>query len=376
MNKEDFFETAKEQSIVKATIVSKYFGAWAHVIVSTMKRSNKEDQRIAFIDLFSGPGLYKDGTESTPLLVLKQAIEKPDIRDRLVAIFNDKEPENVHALRNAIDSLPGVKALKYKPTLSNLEVDEGIIPEFEKIRFVPSLLFVDPFGHKGLSIRLIKSVLKDWGCDCIFFFNYNRVNMALNNPQFNERIDLLFGKTKAAELCAALEICPPSYREFEILEKLTAALQEVGVKYVLPFCFKNEHGTKTNHHLIFASKAFEGYDIMKGIMAKESSASTQGVPSFEYSPVDKRCPLLFEYTRPLDELEQQLLSYFAGRELTVSQIYREHSIGRPYVRSNYKGVLRKLLDDGKIKAEHPSGSIKKGTMPDQVKIKFPAQTKR
>ena len=63
---------------------------------------------------------------------------------------------------------------------------------------------------------------------------------------------------------------------------------------VLPFGFTNERGTRTSHHLIFVSKHFKGYEIMKGVMASESSSSTQGVPSFRYNPADARFPLLFD----------------------------------------------------------------------------------
>jgi hypothetical protein len=95
----------------------------------------------------------------------------------------------------------------------------------------------------------------------------------------------------------------PAERELTIVEELSEALQEMGGKYVLPFCFSNEKGTRTSHYLIFVSKHFKGYEIMKEVMAKESSSANQGISSFEYCPADARQPLLFELSRPLDELE-------------------------------------------------------------------------
>ena len=71
----------------------------------------------------------------------------------------------------------------------------------------------------------------------------------------------------------------PSEGELAIVEEIANALTELGAKYVLPFCFKNAYGTRTSHHLIFATKNFRGYDIMKGIMGRQSSAADQGVPS-------------------------------------------------------------------------------------------------
>src|SRR5436190_1804539 len=70
---EHFFEEQKEQSQVKTAIVTKYFWAWAKVITSVLARG-KNDQRIAYVDLFAGPGRYEDGAKSTPLLILEQAI--------------------------------------------------------------------------------------------------------------------------------------------------------------------------------------------------------------------------------------------------------------------------------------------------------------
>jgi hypothetical protein len=72
-----FFNETTEQSTIKAKIVSDYFWAWAKVIIQTVKKSQRN--RIAYIDLFAGPGRYKDGTKSTPLLVLEKAIQEPDM---------------------------------------------------------------------------------------------------------------------------------------------------------------------------------------------------------------------------------------------------------------------------------------------------------
>jgi len=48
-----FFEEQQEQSLVKSTIVAKYFDVWANVIISTQKRYPKHSQKIAYIDLFA-----------------------------------------------------------------------------------------------------------------------------------------------------------------------------------------------------------------------------------------------------------------------------------------------------------------------------------
>ena len=81
----DFFEDQAEQSRVKAEIVVSYFQAWAAIMV-------KMADRIPYIDLYAGPGRYKTGDKSTPLVILERAIASPDLSRRLVSIFNDADP--------------------------------------------------------------------------------------------------------------------------------------------------------------------------------------------------------------------------------------------------------------------------------------------
>jgi three-Cys-motif partner protein len=369
-----FFEESTEQSQVKATIVSKYFWAWANVI---MPSATVRSKKIAYVDLFSGPGRYKDGTKSTPLLVLERAIQDPKMRGMLVAVFNDVNGDSSQSLQKAIDEVPNIGSLKYKPKVYNEEVGDNIVKKLEGMRLVPTLFFIDPWGYKGLSLRLINSVLKDWGCDCILFFNYNRINMGLQNPAVKEHMDSLFGEQRADELRRELEQLNFQERELTIVEAIGKALQEMGGKYVLPFCFKNEAGTRTSHHLILVTKHIRGYEIMKEIMAKESSNTQQGVPTFEYNPASLKYPLLFELSRPLDDLGDMLLRQFAGRTMTMANVYNQHHVGRPYIKANYKAVLVKLESEGKIGANPPADQRRrvkgKLTFADNVEVMFAAR---
>jgi three-Cys-motif partner protein len=113
------------------------------VIIATQKKY-VGDQKIAYIDLFSGPGRDNAGTKSTPLLVLETAISDPGMRDRLITIFNDKNSRNSRSLEEAIAALPGIESLKYKPVVMNEDIGTEIVATFDKMKFVPTLFFVDP----------------------------------------------------------------------------------------------------------------------------------------------------------------------------------------------------------------------------------------
>ncbi|NCR74485.1 MAG: three-Cys-motif partner protein TcmP [Microcystis aeruginosa K13-06] len=373
MTENSFFNEQKEQSLIKARIVEKYFWAWAKVIISKVKGSSSV-QKIAYVDLFAGAGRYKDGSKSTPVKVLETAIADPDMRNMLVSIFNDADVENVNSLQQAIDSIPGIENLKYRPQISKYEVGEDIVKTFQSMKLVPTLLFVDPWGYKGLSLQLVNSVVKDWGCDCIFFFNYNRINMGLNNDAVKEHINALFGQVRADQLRERLKTLTPQERELTVVEYICEALKEMGRKYVLPFRFRHEMGNRTSHHLIFVSKHPKGYEIMKEIMAKESSEQTQGVPSFEYNPATLQQPLLFELTRPLDQLESMLLDNFSGKTMTMAEIYDQHHLGKPYIKKNYKTALSNLESQGKVTVHSPEDKKRrKGTFADDLKVTFPVK---
>ena len=120
------------------------------------------------------------------------------------------------------------------------------------------------------------------------------------------------------------------------------------------------------------SKGFKGYEIMKEIMARECSAEEQGVPSFEYNPVDARLAgrqqLLFQLSRPLDGLGKVLLVEFAGQTLTMQRIYEQHNVDRPYIKKNYKEVLTKLEATCNITAS----THRRDTFADTVRVTFPA----
>jgi three-Cys-motif partner protein len=348
----DFFDEITEQSEVKTEIVRKYFWIWAKIIANQVKKYGGTE--IRYVDLFAGRGRYKDGTPSTPILILERAISDPIISQFLAAKFNDEDSKKAQSLQNEIEKLPGINLLKHKPVVRNFIVDNTLAPRFKRWN-IPTLFFLDPWGYKGISLELIKAVLRPWGCDCIFFFNYNRINQHLSNPKFVNNMNEFFGKERAERLRAVLPGKKPEERQSLIITEMKAALAELGGKYNIEYYFKDESGKKTSHFLIFASKNPLGYDKMKEVMASESTSADQGVASFGFNPVDdEKSGKLFDLFTPIDDLAGMLQADFAGRTLTVKDIYQEHSVGRGFTFKNYQDALKKLERDGNIITDPPA----------------------
>ncbi|MGI8857026.1 MAG: three-Cys-motif partner protein TcmP [Thermomicrobiales bacterium] len=368
-----FFAEPREQSLIKSAIVSKYFWSWAKIMIPQARRRNIS--RIAYADLFCGPGHYDDGTKSTPLLVLEKAIAEPEMRDMLATYFNDANASHVASLESAIKSLPGIETLRHAPEFSVSEIDGSIARAFMGVRVVPTLTFIDPLGYKGVSLDLVDAVVKDWGCECILFFNYNRINMGIENQYVESLMNSLFGTERAERMREGLAVLSPSQRELTIIEEISQAFKGRGIGYVLPFRFKNDSGTRTSHYLIFLSKSPLGYGIMKEVMAGESSRETEGVASFEYCLADSRQQLLFKLSQSLDDLGNLLSIQFACQTLTMRDVFEQHNIDTPFLERNYKNALRRLESDGRILTEPPAhkrprrnGEV---TFSDKVMVTFP-----
>lgn len=365
---EDFFERASDQSRVKSEIVSKYFAAWATVILA---QSRGNSAQIAYIDLFAGPGRYDDGTPSTPLMILQEAIGNDQLRDNLATIFNDVKPEYADALQAEIERLVGIESLKYKPSVQSVKVDLVLADQFKTMNLVPSFIFVDPWGYVGLSRVLLESVVKSWGCDVAFFFNYNRINTGISNDSVAEHMDVLFGKEDADNLRDAVSGIRGFKRERLIVEAIQQAVNDGGSRYTLTYRFLHSKQKRTSHYLIFVTKNETAHNIMKGIMARASSRSPQGVATFEFDPRADAMPMLPDFETPLDDLEHGLLQRYAGQTRTMLSVFRDHNVGTRYTSPNYKSALRNLEGRGAIAADPPSDKRQANSFGNPVKVTFP-----
>ena len=150
MDTERFFNESRDQSKIKAKIVAKYFRAWATVIMATMRNPAG---RLAYVDLFGGPGQYHDGTPSTPVIVIQAALKDPKLSERLVALFNDIDNDNVLSLREAISAIPGIGNLRYQPRVENEEVGQKIGSSISANEACPDSVIRGPLGIQRVIAR-------------------------------------------------------------------------------------------------------------------------------------------------------------------------------------------------------------------------------
>ncbi len=366
MDKDKFYQRPSEASRTKQDIVATYFGAWKNVI-----KRWRTSPTLAYVDLYSGPGVYADGSHSTPLLILGQAIEDEYLARKLITIFNDDDSQLAAQLRHNIAELHGIERLQKKPEVYEYAVSEKLVRLCPKI---PTLLFADPWGYKGLSLALIKGFLSVAGSDCILFFNYRRINAGLDNQAFDEPLDAVFGATRAQELRKKLISLGPAQREETIVDEMGMALREIGAHCAIPYRFKSPTADRTSHHLLFASKHPLGCQIMRQIMNSRSSAKVQGIGNFEFSGQPQQHEqFLLPGFGPLDELGAGLARAFAGQSMTVRCLLAKEHHPTATV-ANYKAAVLQLESMGIVSVVVPGRERRRVrgalTLPDDAIVTF------
>jgi three-Cys-motif partner protein len=360
----DFFEECTDASRTKQFIVVSYFTAWASIMTKTVDIGNV----ITYLDLFSGPGTYNKGTESTPLLIMRKIIDNRVFCNQVRTIFNDMNPDYASQLDANLNSLEGVERLRFKPVVYNYEIGSDIAVSFSKQRLDPTLIFIDPCGYEGFSLDLVWSVVKDFGCDCIAFFNYNRINMHLSNDAIpREKLDAILD-CDSQQLYDELSVLSPKEREDRIIDVVKQGALAKGIDYTMEFRFKSITN-RTSHFLLFFSKSFKGYETMKDVMYKASNKDDDGVANyqFDYSRPDDQLTISFDCFNTLEDLRRSLQSDYQGQTILFDELYEEHSVGKRYVLQNYKKVLREMLLHNEISTHR----MPKSGFPLDLIITFP-----
>ncbi|MGL5712373.1 MAG: three-Cys-motif partner protein TcmP, partial [Paraclostridium sp.] len=375
--KGNFFCEARDGSVVKVEIVSKYFSTW-------IKRKKNKVDKLTYIDLYSGQGIYDDGTESTPIKIIKHCLEDDVISNKIEMIFNDMNKYTSAKLRENINNLENIEKLKYNPLVFNQKIDSRSGNEFRLDDIGDSFAFIDPFGYKGLSKNLIDKLTEIWESECLFFFNYNEINRAIRNNKVEESINDLFGyecantiRYKIDELYFESGISSQEQtaeRETIIIDEFCSQFNQEN-KFVLPFRFESEARKCTSHYLIFVTKNYISFKIMKDIMNEISTYNIDGVGSFSYIPNYNnryKNSLTYKYSiSNIEDLENMIYELeHKGKEITVKKLCRKYVINTRFTEKNIKDALKSMESKQKITVQSKHAHRRKGTMSDNNIIIF------
>jgi three-Cys-motif partner protein len=356
MKENQFFEKQTVSSKIKASIVSEYFPSYCKIIVK--KNMPKE---IRYIDLFAGPGIYEDSNASTPILIGRHCNNDEFLKQKVKMIFNDNQ-HSTTLEKNFCAEFPEGTFSK-KPHFGKSTVgDNQAISDFlaanthtGKNNESPSLLFIDPFGYKGIETKILADFLKNWGNEIFLFVNTKRIHPALENEKFEGLMKDLFPTT--------LEKIKNDRRfKSTVAERLNLIINCLGDEYqsllggqifYTAFKFQEEDSDATSHYILHITKGSRGYDLIKTTYNDFANVGTifDGVNTYTFdakkfeNPVDE----LFDLKSiNIDKLKDELCASFQNKTVSANELFEKHHTGSLYSRHHYTEALRRLVDEQKI----------------------------
>jgi three-Cys-motif partner protein len=358
MSEKAFFEQQTVSSKIKANIVSKYFPSYCRII----SRKNMP-KSIRYVDLFAGPGIYEDGNFSTPILIGKQCQKDNFLAKVVKLVFNDKE--HAESLKkNFNDQFPENTFAK-KPHFGNKTVglDDNITEFLVKDTHIdnkneyPSLLFIDPFGYKGIETSVLATFMKNWGNEIFLFVNIKRIHPALENDKFDSLMQDLFPTTLETVRKDRRYKLTTSQRINLIIQSLGMEYEKIlgGKVYYTAFKFMEEDNEATSHYILHLTKHPRGFDLVKQIYNDFANVGTvfDGVNTYTFDAkklVNETIELFDTSSINVDKLKDAILSKYSGAETNALKLFDEFQKENLYSRRHYADALRRLVNEQKLNA--------------------------
>lgn len=343
----------------KHEILRRYLQAWTPIL------TQGGFPEIMYVDGFAGPGRYSEGEDGSPVIALRAALEHRDrIRARIRFEFIERDEERADVLREIIDDLD-------TPDNFRIEVSGGetfetafeqIIASYPGRRLPPTFAFIDPFGYSDVPLSIVRDILKHTSCEVLVNFMYEEVNRFLSLPNQEGHFDSLFGTHEWRE---GRPIAEPRTRKRFLHDLYYRQLRDsAGAKYVRSFEMRNKRD-RVDYYLFYATNSIVGLSRMKDAMWK-----VDGSGDFRFSDAtNPNQAVLFGNEPNIDVLRSQLLTRFAGREVSVGEIVEFVLAETAFRKAHYRRVLKplELAEPPTIEVVDPPPTRKRGTYPDRFR---------
>jgi three-Cys-motif partner protein len=365
MSENNFFEEQTASSRVKAGIVSEYFPSYCNIIVTKHK-----PKAIRYIDLFAGPGYYKDGNPSTPILIARKCKSNVFLRENVKMYFNDNEYATL--LKNNFYKEFPSGTFTHEPYFADRTVgEEDRISDFLRKSTMnngkndfPSLLFIDPFGYKAIQTSILAQFLSFWGNEIFLFVNTKRIQPALENDKFEPLMKELFPTTLD-------QIRNNRKYKSSVAERLQLIIDSLGQEYYnilknnvyyTAFKFKEEDSDATSHYILHFTKGERGYDLIKTIYNDFANVGTifdgKNTYTFDAKKIDNKNEEFFDLDYDnINKLKEDLFIIYSNKIITAHDLFEENQPKTLYSRKHYTEALRRLVSEKRLIAKY-TDSIK------------------
>jgi three-Cys-motif partner protein len=338
----------KDHSKAKVKLLGEYLTRYLNVI------SNDGYTTDIFIhDMFSGPGIYEDGGNGSPAVILEKikeayssntsrGVDMPNIHCR----FNDKDSNNVKRLKDNIQakSLHSSNFGKIEYTNFDYEAEVSNLAEgIKHLKSQKAFIFIDPYGYSMIRPEPIKELLQNRKTEVLLWLPIQQMY------RFSEKGTPAHLEELLVQL--GIDATSASGNIWGFTRSIKEGFQrfmgdELFVDY---FSIKKDEGTV--YCLYFFTPHIRGFEKM--LEAKWEIDSEAG-----HGWVYNSQPTLFS-AQKTNPLEEALKKYLASDSVKYNGDIYKFTLNQGFLPKHTNQVFKALQDSGSLDVRHPDGSAPK-----------------
>ena len=246
-------------------MLEKYLGGWLPIL-------GRWHERLLIFDGFAGRGEYSDGSDGSPVILLRKAnelISGGRVKEVLCA-FVEQDPGNFANLQAVLHrtqpQYPLVKVLG--PSNDSFENVANQVIETTGGRLIPSFWFIDPFGFTGMSFETVKLLMSLRRSEVFITLMLRDIGRFLSHPDLETTFDRLFGTQEWRIIVHSNKT--GEAKERELRDLYVAQLRRIGCK-VTVFRVSMDERLQTLYCMVHATKHPKGRWLMKDVMHRQGS---------------------------------------------------------------------------------------------------------
>lgn len=346
-----FEEEPSDVTKIKHELLSGYLVAWFPI----MNRGGF--QEAYYVDAFAGPGRHKTGYLGSPMRTMTMLSEHPYLKKQrstdLHIVFSEPKKAYFSELDTRLQKAKKDIPAHFKVHSFNADFETLVnSPKYDllgRMKKVPSLWFIDPFGYSEFTMELLRKIADS--CRKPEFFITlicDQLLRAVPQPKLASRLEGLFGSNVWESLKGLDKHTRPRSVGQLFLKEL---MKHAKMKYGIGFEMWNAQN-KLSYHLIFVTRDIKGMEKMKDSMKKV--IGREGVFSFHSSwgqmaasePLDSYLGDEPKY----EYLEKAIFEEFkANPSVRVDRVCDFVTTQTPYRKAGVRRtVLPKMVREGKI----------------------------
>ncbi|MBA3822747.1 MAG: three-Cys-motif partner protein TcmP [Ktedonobacterales bacterium] len=267
---DDFFEGKRPWSVIKDEVLRTYLP----VYLAKVQRLNR---RVLLVDGYAGPGRFGDGTDGSPLIMLRAAEQRA--RGKYEALFINNERSYDAQLRATLAPLEKWSG-RVRPTFADSYTFLG--EQAEHLADFTVFLYLDPFGMKGCGFDILLPYLtRDhrWSTEIVLTMSMpilhrlagrHAVQYGQVTPQMASYHQTLTTALGGDEWQGIMwdEARTAEEKEWAIMRHYHARIQQY-----MPyggFCpvRQSGDGSRIKYFMLFASRHLDALEIMNDAMAR------------------------------------------------------------------------------------------------------------